>query len=150
MIVIFPCSSLLPLWLTNFSRHRKQIIIARMGPVSLQYYRFYGDTTSEREWMKWFRTITILVRRFLSAAWACGNTDALPLASASPRFSPSCLLCSVSQLWRRLIWAPLAEEERSRCCLINGGKKALRLAARERKRAVDGSPQKLLQVRLIT
>ena len=66
------------------------------------------------------------------------------LASASPCRSPSCRFCSVSQLWKRLIWAPLAEEERTRCCLINGGKKLNDSQHEGEREQSDGSPQELL------
>lgn len=74
----------------------------------------------------------------MAAAPACGNAALTLLSSFLP------LLFCFSALEAALIWAPLAEEERSRCCLINGGKK-LNGSQHEREREQsDGSPQELL------
>lgn len=84
------------------------------------------------------QTGLISTRLFWDTLWvwapSCGNTDALlwlqqPSAWFPPPPPPPSLsarlpaLFCFSALEETLIWAPLAEEERSRCCLINGGKK---------------------------
>ena len=81
----------------------------------------YKSITTPHEANRSHINATIL-RSFTSAVPAGGNTDA-PAAAVRAR----CLLhscpCS-SAMEDTLVSAPLAEEERSRGSLINGGKKA--------------------------